>query len=308
MTNRRSRIIHQKQKKRKNKFLGLFAALIFILILAAGVFITLRLTAKNWDGKNKFSYVFRLDNGDVDVVVLDPKTFEITSFLIPGDTEVNLSYNLGTLRIKNVSQLGVNEKLPLLLPRTITKNFLFPVFLTTGKDGKSLTGKNIFKLIKFVAVPEKTNISFLDRFSAAAFSLKVNTLDITEIDLAKSQFLERAVLGDGEKGYKIGPLGTRLTSYFSDNDLSINPQNVYILDETGSSPQAALMVGNILEVAGAKVVAVTRQSPKNFGCAITGRDLKIAARIAKIFDCQIKKTGGSLDLQIELGSEFAKNF
>src|SRR3990172_2780880 len=198
-------------KKRRFVLRGAFL-LIFGLVLAFAYFF-IYFNTRYWNGSDKLSFVFPRANGDIGVTVLDPKLGEKTTLIIPGDTEVDVARNYWTLRLKNVWQLGINEKLDgALLSGTVTKSFLFPVFLWTNEDGGSLS-RFIFS--------RKTNIPLGDRLAAGLFMLNIQAIDKTEIDLGKSQFLRKEVLNDGRPGYRIsGHLGNRLTVYFSDDDFS----------------------------------------------------------------------------------------
>ncbi|KKR26253.1 MAG: hypothetical protein UT58_C0017G0007 [Microgenomates group bacterium GW2011_GWC1_39_7b] len=229
------KIAYLKRKNRTTKPYSWIKKIILPGLIIAGLslaFLFIKLNARYWDGDNKFAFVFPDDNGNVGVTVLDPTVDEMTTLVIPGDTEVTVAMNYGTMRIKNVWQLGINEKLGgQILVKTIAKNFSLPVFLWTDK--------NLPNLFKFVFLPGMTNIPFGDRVSIALFSFKVKNMDKTEIDLAKSQFVVKRVLTDGKTGYIIpGETSGRITVYFTDNDF-IKPAlvgkniKVYIVDSTG---------------------------------------------------------------------------
>src|SRR3990172_4274323 len=199
---RRRKLIEKKKKAVKNKSLFLKICLPIILLIVAFLFI--KLSIKYWNGTDKFSIVYKLDDGNVAVGVFDPKLEEITSLIIPGDTEVNLARNFGTLRIKNVWQFGINEKIGgSLLASTVTQNFLFPVSLWSDSDTKSLFDANALGIVRFVFFPKYTNISLGDRISVGLFSLKIKNLNKNLIDIGKSQFLSKQKLNDGEEGYTL---------------------------------------------------------------------------------------------------------
>ena len=211
------------------------------------------------------------------------------------------------MRIKNVWQLGINEKLGgQILVKTIAKNFSLPVFLWTDK--------NLPNLFKFVFLPGMTNIPFGDRVSIALFSFKVKNMDKTEIDLAKSQFVVKRVLTDGKTGYIIpGETSGRITVYFTDNDF-IKPAlvgkniKVYIVDSTGR-PNVSQEVGRIFEVMGGKVVSIDKsQGVRDFGCEIAGKDKGLVKKVVNLFGCKIVSENTDFDLEIRLGSEFSKTF
>ena len=302
------------KRKQKNRFSGLFLKIVLpvALILAAVVF--LKINTQYWDGKEKFAVAYRLESGDVAVTLLDPKLSEVITLTIPGDTQVEVARNYGTMRIKNVWQLGINEKIKgRLLSETLTQNFLFPVFLWSESDAKSLGEGNLNGILRFIFIPSSTNIPFGDRLSAGFFSLRIQEIGRSNIDLGKSQFLAKQRLNDGQNGYILsGPVSQRLTVYFSDNYVA----NTYVADKSlrvgitdaTGEPGVAEKMGQIVEVLGGKVISIDKNSVADTDCLVTGRDRIVIKKVANLFSCKIGKVGGDLDLQISLGTAFAKRF
>ncbi len=254
--------------------------------------------------------VFRQDDGSVAVSEIDPKLGEMTSIIIPGDTEVTVAKNYGVLRIKNVWQLGLNEKLNgKLLSDTVMQNFLFPVHLWSDSDVASIKNTDFLGIIRFIFLPKKTNISFGDRALIGFYAMGLKELSKTEIDLGRSQFLKKIRLSDGEQGYRIvDSTAARLGVYFSDNDLIGQKLNVYLVDATGKNGVGE-KVGQIIEVMGGKVVSIDRRTqPEKKGCEISGRNLDIGKKVAKLFGCVLTKDKSDFDLEMRLGTEFANNF
>jgi hypothetical protein len=254
--------------------------------------------------------VFGKDDGRIGISVLDPKLSEVTTLIIPADTEVNVARNYGTLRIKNVWQLGINEKLGgRILAETVTQNFLFPVFLWSGESGEAVESPSLANILKFIFLSKNTNIPFGDRLSMGIFTLGVGDIDRSEIDLGKSQFLHKEKLSDGLAGYRLLSFPPeRLSIYFSDNEIAPKGPRVYIVDATGKN-SVAQKVGQIVEVLGGKIVSVDRKpQPQDSDCQIIGNDSLAVSKIAKLFSCT--KTSGKTDFDIELrlGEQFAKRF
>lgn len=266
----------------------LFKYIIFLSLAAfIGIFYLL---PHEWNGEDKFSYVTMEDSGDVGVIVLDPKLKEQTILTIPGDTEVEVSRSYGTMRIKNVWQLGVNEKIGgRLLTETITRNFYFPVTKWWNEDVK--------------------NISLSDQIYATLFIKKIKSLDRNEINLGESQFLKKVKLNDGEMGYRLnGPISSRLTVYFLDNKIEDSNLRIYINDSTGRS-DVIQKVGGVLEVFGGKVVAIDKkQVNSELDCEVSGINNQIVEKVKKLFDCKIVAGQGKFDLEVFIGSKFAKRF
>jgi len=307
---RRRNLIEKKKNAVKTaKFAGPIFKVLIPAILIIIIFAVFKLGTKYWNGQDKFVIGYRLDSGDVAVSVLDPKLEELTTLAIPGDTQVEVARNLGELRIKNIWQLGVNEKIGGgLLAETITQNFLFPVFLWSDADAKCLTEAKILCLLRFTFFPKSTNISFGDRLAASLFALRITGTNVSWLDLGKNQFLVKQKLNDGVLGYLLtGPVSPRLTMYFSDNSFADKNLRVVIVDSTGR-PGVAEKVGQIIEVMGGKVVSVDKKESSESDCLVMGSDKMVVAKIAALFSCKTGKNRGEMDLEIDLGSLFAKRF
>jgi hypothetical protein len=313
MRSARRRALIEKKKK-TGIIAGLFLKIILPVILVSAVFAFLKLDARYWNGSDKFAFAYRLGGGDIAVSVLDPKLDEFTTLVIPGDTEVDVARNYGQLRIKNVWQLGVNEKIGgKLLAETVTQNFLFPVFLWSDSDIKSLADAGISGILHFVFFPKSTNITLGDRVSAAFFAMQIHDSGKNLLDLGKNQFLVKQKLNDGQSGYVLaGVISPRLTAYFSDNSFAGDANagknlRVAIGDATGV-PGVADTVGQIIEVVGGKVVSIDKQSVTGADCVIFGLNTKAVKKIADIFSCKTIASRGEMDVEIDLGSAFAKRF
>lgn len=296
-------------KARKSSALFLIKILIFPVLLVL-IFLFLKISTKYWNGDDKLSLVFREPNGDVAVTILDPKLSEETTMIIPGDTEVDVAGNLGTLRIKNVWQLAINEKLDgKLLAATVSKNFLFPVFLWSDSDAKNLNSPSLPGIFQFIIAPKKTNIPLGDRVMASFFALSVKSINKTEINLGESRYLQKKNLNDGQTGYvPFGTLSDRLTVYFSDNDFADKNLRVEITDATAAFGISD-NVGQIIQVLGGKVVSVDKVAvPQDYDCYVLGKDSRTIVKVANIFGCKISKEATDFDLEIKIGKAFAKRF
>lgn len=296
---RKERLIKHNNKRRTY---GLIIKLVIPVVGILFALIFINSTIKNWDGKSKLSFVYQNPSGDAGVTILDPVLSEETTLIIPGETEVDVAHNFGTLRLKNVWQFGVNEKLGgELLAQTITNNFYFPTYLWAKNS--------IRDPWKFVFYPGPTNIPFGDRFMMAFFSVRVRSIDKTVIDLGKNQFLTKQLLTDGSSGYVIsGPISGRLTVYFADNEFSDKNLKFEIIDAT-NTPGLANKVGAIMEVLGGKVVSVDKtQLEADFDCEVSGHNAAAVRTIAALFSCRKTGTQTNFDLSLHLGGKFAKRY
>jgi hypothetical protein len=182
-------------RRKKVRFAGIFIKAMVFLVLILAFFLFLKFSSRYWNGNDKFAVAYPTTGGDAAVTILDPKLNEVTTFTIPGDTQVDVAKSYGTLRIKNVWQLGKNEKMGgELLAETITQNFLFPIHLWADSGAASLGEGSLPGIFKFVFSPSSTNIAFGDRLFSGVFALKVGERGRNGIDLGKSQFLTRQIL------------------------------------------------------------------------------------------------------------------
>ncbi|MGA2910841.1 MAG: hypothetical protein ABSE04_03545 [Candidatus Microgenomates bacterium] len=298
------------RKRKKGKFFGILVKVFTPVFLILAIFVFIRISTRYWNGHDKVSVAFREANGDAAITVMDPKLDEVTTFTIPGDTQVEVARNFGTFRIKNVWQLGIDQKAGgSLLPETIRNNFLFPVFLWSESSAESLGTGNMGGILHFIFLPKTTNIPFGDRLSMGVFAFRIQDLGRSEIDLGQSQFVTKETLNDGQIGYVInGPISQRLTVYFSDNDIADENLRVNIVDATGA-PGVSDNVGEILEVMGGKVVSVDKKlSAENSDCSVTGNNSEIIRKVSDLFSCRVVKGQTDFDLEIQLGQKFAARF
>jgi hypothetical protein len=292
---RKARIENNKTKSRlTNLLMKVFIPLTLVLC----VFLYLKLNTRYWNGHDKLAFVFQNPEGAVGVTILDPALNEEITLSIPADTEIDVARGYGTLRIKNVWQLGVNEKLGGgLLAQTLTDSFLFPTNLWSDRD--------LGDIWKFIFSAKETNIPFGDRLSAGLFALKVNSIDKTNIDLAKSQFLHKETLTDGKPGYVLtGAINSRLTVYFADNNFADKNMKFGLVDATGK-PGIAEQVGQILEVLGGKVVAVDKKVvDPSLDCDVGGLDRDAVGKVATLFSCREFSGKSNFDLEMRMGAKF----
>lgn len=299
--------IAKKEKKAKGKS-SLVKILAAGLLILAG-FIFFKLTSNVWNGVDKASVVYLEEGGDVSVIVLDPKLQEVTTLTIPKNTQVEVARNYGTFTIGNVWQLGVNEKLGgKLLAETVTNNFLFPTTLWAGGSTGLESGK-FNDLVCFIFAPGKTNIMFGDRVKMALFSMKIQDIGRTYIDLGKSKFITKKILEDGQPGYVLeGAVSQRLTIYFADNQIETDNVKINITDATGT-PGVADRLGQILEVLGGKVVSIDKKTvAEESDCLISGKNTTAVDKITKLFSCKKVTDDSSFDLNIKIGKAFAGRF
>lgn len=309
MRSQKRRALVEKRKK-SGKMTKVFVKFMLAPLIILLIVLFFKLSETHWDGNDKFAVSYRKTDGNVAVTVLDPKLSENTTIIIPGDTQVEVARNYGTLRIKNVWQLGNNEKLGGgLLAETITQNFMFPVFLWSDSSAEALGNGSFSGLLHFIFSPGSGNIGFGDRVMASFFAFNLGPSDTTEINLAKSQFLSKVKLNDGEVGYILSaPISQRLTSYFSETSMADGGTSIEIVDATGV-PGVADNIGQVLEVMGGKVVSINKKvTAEASDCNISGTNKTAVKKVANLFHCKIIQKETNLGVSLEIGSIFAKRY
>lgn len=297
------------RRKKDNKTQSPFLKLLIPTILLGAIFVFLKLTTNVWNGEDKTSLVYKKTDGNIAVTVLDPNLSEMTTLVIPADTQVEVARNYGTFLIKNVWQFGINEKVGgKLLAETVTQNFLFPTFLWCGVDPGFDRG-NLKSILNFIFFPGATNINFGDRLQIGLFSLNVKNISSDVINLGESRFLDKEKLNDGTVGYvTTGKISERLTVYFSDNDFGEKIVKIGIIDSTGNN-RVSDKLGEILEVLGGKVVSLDKKTViEDTDCQVSSVNPILAKKVARIFSCKVDDGLATFDIDIKIGKKFADRF
>lgn len=296
-------------KTRKTGFR--FIKYLFVVILIGVLAIVVALQTKYWDARNKLSTVISAESGDVVISTFDPEGESITNVLIPANTQLDVARGLGSFRVKSIWQLGINEKLGgKLLSETIVKNFHFPVYTWGDNNIKGLAESEFLSIFRAVFFPAKTNLKIGDRIKIAFFSLGVKASKRVNIDLREGQYLKKTQLVDGEEGYLVSVAGlSKLFPTFSENGISQQNLRINIKDETGQR-EVAEQVGETLEVLGVKVASLERKGVEDLDCSFRTKNEDLAKKVSFIFSCKREKIApeGNFDLELNLGSQFAKRY
>lgn len=302
----KSRLSKYKRKKKKINILTPLILVIFIF----SIFVYLYRSSEFWDRKNKLSIVINKKNL-VQISTFDPEVSEIVNVVIPGNTEVEVSRQLGRIKVRNVWQLGVNEGFEgKLLAETITHHFKFPVPAWADSDASGFSDTNLASLFKATFLPYKTNLKIGDRIRIAAFALRVKNIKRVEINLSETSYIRRIVLADGSMGYVVdGSFPQNLLVVFSDNEIARRGTTAVIIDKT-SDANTAEELGEVIEVLGAKVASIEKREEESFDCEVEGKNTEIAKRVAVLFSCDVirKEAEGNFDLLIKIGDKFADRF
>lgn len=301
------RLPARRQKKRQFSL----GKILFLIVFIGIIFFFFGLRGKYWNGKEKVSLGINREDGEVLVASFDPSNDEITTILIPENTQVQVARQLGTWKIGSVWQLGKNEKLGgQLLAETITKNFRFPVFLWADENSSAFTTGSFWPTIKAVVNPGKTNIGLGDRLRIALFTLSVKNTNRINFNLKESSCLRKTKLLDGEEGFMIsGSIPEKITTVFSEESISSQNLKAIIKDYT-QKPGIPERVGEIVEVLGIKVATIKKEETKNIDCLVTARQDYIREKTARLFGCAEEKGNpeGNFDLEVKIGEQFIKRF
>ena len=299
----------KRQKRRVKKKVPILSLLLTIIILGIASFFLLKIGM--WDESDNFSVVIAKDDGNIIITALDKGSKKVTNIYIPGDTQVSVSRQLGTWKIKSVWKLGENERIPGELVReTIVKNFHFPVLAFTGDDGVGFANGNARDVLRAVFVPYKTNLTFGDRLKIALFTFNVGSTRKVNINLEESSFLKPTKFVDGESGYIVSTtVPKELLAVFSDTYFVENDIRIQIKDSTGRGGVAE-SIGSTLEFMGGKVASLVRDENKDIDCEVRARNKNLLRKISYLLNCTI--TGsvpeGNFDMEVIIGQAFAKRY
>lgn len=301
-----------KRNKKKNSAKRSTRRWKYLLALVLIVVFVVYLMTNNtfWESGNKLTLVTTNDS-DVRVVVYDTEIEKITTIEIPGDTLVNVPRSLGSMRIKNVWQLGENEDLGgSLLAETVTKNFRIPVVVWAGENANAFSTGNYFSVVSALFVPYSTNMNFADKFHLALFSIRVKDFKKETIDISKSAYIKEDQLPDGNVGYLVtGKVPKNIAILASDNAFAKEGVRVAIYDGTNVAGYAE-EVGMIIEAMGGKVVAVNKVDHGD-DCVVEGNDEVVRKRLTLLFSCTGESSGelkGNYDVEFTIGEAFYSRF
>lgn len=304
----------QRRKKNQSLLLSFIARnfwLVIILFIILVVVFYIRLTSIYFNGDDKLSLVINQNEKGVALLTFDPGLNEITNIIIPANTEIDLSQQLGTWKISSVWQLGYDEGLAgQLLSESITRHFKFPVFLWADYDAINFISNNPLSLVSTALKPFKTNLKLGDRLKLAFFAVSVNNSKKTTINLSDTSYLTKKELVEGVQGYvKTGDMPQRLAVIFSDPEISKKSLKLAIYDATGSVGLAK-EVGELVEVMSIKVASIIKEDQNDRDCEIFGKDEKAVEKLAEILLCE--ESGGSteqaFDINLKIGKGFANRF
>lgn len=310
MNQKRRRVNNFKRKKIGSKlnFKSMFFV-VLILLLVGLVFLIIKFIFSGNDARTVVA--IKSKDGDVIVTSLNRSTGEISSIIIPRNTQLDASRQLGTWKVDSLWKLGFDENFEgRLLQESIAKNFYFPVDSWADEEGIGLATGDLSSVIKAALVPYKTNLTFAQKIKLAIFSLGVKDNKRDTLDLSQAQVLTKKKFADGTSGYIVsGDMPTRITSIFSENFSDSNVPRVLIKDRSNEQ-DVAVTLGKIIEVMGGKVSSVEKESVDESDCEILGSEKDLINIFAKIYSCKVGNSTPerNFDMEVIVGTKFAKRF
>lgn len=296
------------RKKTKKIQIPRFIKLFFILGLLS---VLLYFYSEFWNGKDKLSVAIRRSSGEILISTFDPNVSEITNVIIPADTQIQLSRQLGIIKAKNIWQLGINEKLGgKLLTESLTNHLKLPVFVFADSNAEGLATNNVLSLIKAVITPYKTNLKIGDRIRLALFSIGIQNSKRVNIELDQTSYLKKSELIGGEEGFIVTGVYPRgLLVIFSDSQIS-NEGTTVIINDSTKVAGIAQNLGEVIEVLGAKVASIEKLKEEDIYCSVSSKNTDVGRKLASYFSCDIseKSPPGSFDVEFNIGKDFADKF
>jgi hypothetical protein len=297
--------------RKGTKSINLFVVLGVIVLILLLFLVKNFFTHRFWTGNDKLVSAVNLPSGDVAQIIFDPVSDEITTIVIPGDTQVEVARDLGIWKIRSVWNLGKNEGIGGgLLTQTISKSLKFPVYVWADSPAFGFTSPSPVAIIRAALSPYRTNLSFGDKVAIALFALKVKNVNRVEINLDETTFLKKKNLEDGTDGFVVSGLPSpKLYSNFVDDTFSSGTLRVVIKDGTGTV-DSAKKVGELIEIMGGKVSAIIKEEGRNDVCDVSSKNVELSHKVALIFGCSegSEKLPENFDLQIRLDKNFIQYF
>lgn len=250
------------------------------------------------------------DGGEVWVVVFDPSLEEISTLIIPPNTQVEVSRQLGKWQAKSLWQLGKDEGWDgKLLAETVTNHLKMPTIGWADSTAQSFVAQDLPGIIKTILFTEATNLSFGDKLGIGVFSLGVKNTHNNSIDMSETTYLRGTTLPGGESGFVVsGSVPQNIVAIFSDEDWSKRGINVLIEDNSGHHGLAEEL-GKVIRVIGADVGSIERGDVSDIDCEVRGSEKDYLEKFVLLYDCNLQpdeETG--FDVEIRIGKRFAEKF
>lgn len=299
----------RKQKNRsKNLIKAVFCVVLFLSVIYLGIILV---KTKVWSRELGTVVATNLEES-VAVFIFNPLNQQSVKIIIPKNTEVDVSRNLGRWKLGNVSELGANEGVGgKLLKQTLVKNLYFPAVASSSPEIDKIYSKKVTGIIPFLFSGSNESTSFADRLRIILFSFNVKDSQISEINLKDSPYLQSLTLTDGNPGYLVtNNFPKSLLPLFSINKEG-EIENVIIVSKTINTFDFERAT-QIIEVMGFKVVSIEKTDTLNDlkGCAVFSINRSRGERIARVFDCVWENSddNDSQEIKVVFGEDYFEEF
>ncbi|QQS39521.1 hypothetical protein IPM62_02830 [Candidatus Woesebacteria bacterium] len=307
--NRQRRAVKHTKPKNKNRSKK-YLVLILVFVFLGLILVFLHRSTKYWSGEGKLRLVSPAENGDVVISVFDPELDDITTVIVPGNTQIKVARQMGIWKTRSLWKLGFDEGLGgKLLAESLTHHMKLPVVAWGDEEAIGFSSQSVIQIVKTALLMTNTNLTFGDRIKIALFAFGIQNTNMSTIDLRNTAYLSKTILPDGEEGYVVADtLPQKVAVIFSQESISKEGTRIRIIDRTINS-NIAEELGETLQVAGGKITSITNESSDNTDCVVVGSNKFTVDYVADMFDCtkNYEKTA-NFDLEITIGEEFAKRF
>lgn len=295
-------------RKTGNKKPGKKYSYIFFILLSLIIGTIYLLRTRYWSSEEKLSLMINNDS-EIMLVVADPVLEEIYEIEIPGNTEIEVAGGLGRWKAKTLWALGEQEKLGgKLSVRSITMGLGLPVYTWADKPALGLVNTGLKPSLGALFSSYDTDLTFADKMHLFLFAIKIKNTKRVNLNLGKTNFLERGLLSDGSEGYEVSKSRPQnILSVFSEPVFSEGVVRVSIVDATGENGVAE-KVSKVLETLGGKVSSIENLNEFEGVCKIKSKNKSLSGMLLKLFECEehIIDEGQSFDVEMTLGKKFVK--
>lgn len=318
LKSRRRKVTSVARKSPRNIFKLVILTLCSLLFVLCSYYLYLSWQTRIWIPGSRITVV--VASKSPKIYSYNPQSGKLTILEIPQNTQIDASNSYGNWLAGGLWEFGFQEgKKGELLRSSLQKSLNLPIDGWVGENGDNLfEGKTLGWLSAgFQAITDgstKSNLTFFDRLSILLKMGMVQSSDRQVFDLTKSGITEKTKLPDGSDGYVISIQKAKAELQFlHDDNIFSEGQRVMVVNTTRSSGLAT-SVAAVVGTLGARVIGTQTSNENVDWCIVRGEKEKLstlsAKRLIKVFNCksEIKQPAGAEDLELILGSEFAKNY
>jgi len=212
----------------------------------------------------------------------DPSVNDLLLVKVPGNLMVNTAGGYGKYQLKNVYDLGENEKkADDLVKKTIMKNFHIPIHLVVDCRKISFNGESVGT--STFSCPKRRNLFSLVNLLYESIKSGGNT---STKDLKDYRAIVTDTTDDGF--FELSDsIFDKLEFDFS-QDMSLD-QIVNVRLEIGNSSDLPEYLYDVIKIMGGRVVEGTSgKDVVSSGCAVFGDDKKFIEDVGRVFGCRVE--------------------